>query len=74
MNPLMLRGGNVKDAPDDANVINVNDASMIGTAYGQTGNNDADANFDLRVNIQDLALVGGNFGLYSATAYNTWTP
>jgi hypothetical protein len=47
---------------------------MIGTAYGATGNNDADANFDLRVNIQDLALVGGNFGLTSATAYNSWTP
>jgi len=26
------------------------------------------------VNILDLALVGGNFGLTSATAYTSWSP
>jgi len=67
---LMLRGGDVVD--DEA--IDVNDASLIGTWYGQTGDRDADANFDLWVNIQDLALVGGNYNLTSATAYASWTP
>ena len=71
----MLRGGDVQETEAENNVINVNDASLIGTNYGVEGeDNIADANFDLRVNIQDLALVGGNYNLTSATAYASWTP
>jgi len=70
MAPLMLRGGDVVQDGE----IKVGDASLIGTNYGQSGENNADANFDLRVNIQDLAMVGGNFGLTSANAYTGWSP
>ena len=69
--PLMLRGGDVVQNGE----ITVGDASLIGSEYGQTGDKFGDANFDLRVNIQDLAMVGGNFGLTSETAYDTeWMP
>ena len=75
---LQLRGGDVQETDTETsienNVININDASLIGSHYGITVDDPADANFDLRVNIQDLALVGGNFGLTSVTAYGTWTP
>lgn len=67
---LVLKGGN---AYWTDNAIDVSDASVVGTDYG-TGNidNAGDVNFDGKVNIQDLALVGGNFGLTSATAYGLW--
>ncbi len=69
--PLHLYGGNaVQD-----NIIDIFDASYVGTEYGWTGNTalqDADVNFDGKVNIQDLALVGGNFDLTSAEAYGEW--
>ena len=71
---LELKGGNAIWAD---NVIDVNDASAVGTDYGKTSgflNADADVNFDNKVNIFDLALVGGNFNLTSANAYLTWTP
>jgi nitrous oxidase accessory protein NosD len=74
MQPLELQGGN---AIWTDNVIDVNDASLIGAQYGWTGDTitqDADVNFDGKVNIQDLALVGGNYDLDSATAYASWTP
>lgn len=74
LNALMLRGGNVKNEDESLDKIDINDASLIGTNYGHTGDDVADANFDLRVNIQDLALVGGNFDLTSATAYDSWLP
>jgi hypothetical protein len=32
-----------------------------------------DCNFDGIVNVQDLAMVGGNYGLTSAAAYSAWT-
>jgi hypothetical protein len=71
----MLRGGNVVDNELDKDVINTNDASLIGTYYGQSITTDPDANFDGKVNIFDLALVGGNFGLTSVTAYDLeWIP
>ena len=71
---LELKGGN---AVWDDNVIDLLDASAVGTAYGWTGDTaeqDADVNFDGRVSIQDLALVGGNFDLTSGEAYAGWTP
>jgi hypothetical protein len=65
---LYLYGGDA----DDNNVINISDASIIGSTYGNTGDLPGDVNFDGKVNLQDLALVGGNYGLTSATAYSTW--
>jgi hypothetical protein len=35
---------------------------------------DGDVNFDGKVNIQDLALVGGNYRLTSADVYGSWVP
>ena len=35
-------------------------------------NNDADVNFSGKVDIFDLALVGGNFDLTSADVYEDW--
>gem|GEM_PF-2543235 len=70
--PLHLYGGNANWGD---NVIDILDASTVGAAYGWTGDTteqNADVNFDGRVNIQDLALVGGNFDLTSAAAYGEW--
>ena len=69
---LQLKGGNAVWIND--NLIDVNDASLVGTQYGGTGStsltiNHGDCNFDNKVNVQDLALVGGNFDLTSETAY-----
>ncbi len=66
---LVLKGGNANWAN---NRIDAGDASVIGTYYGQTINNDADVNFDGKVDITDLTLVGGNFLLTSANAYGSW--
>jgi len=56
-------------------IIDISDASIVGGAYG-TGDitSAGDVNFDGRVNIQDLALVGGNYGVTSADAYGGWAP
>jgi hypothetical protein len=67
---LELRGGDVVKN----NAIDISDASLVGTYYNIAGDNDADANFDETVNIFDLAMVGGNYGLTSGTAYASWTP
>ena len=67
---LELKGGNA-DWSD--NVIDISDAGVVGGLYGDGGLADnADVNFDDRVNIQDLALVGGNFDLTSEEAYAGW--
>ncbi len=74
---LMLRGGNVVNADTSLDKIDLSDAGLIGGAYGDSGNPleiAADANFDGKVNILDLALVGGNFELTPATAYTDWVP
>jgi len=73
---LELRGGDV----EKDNLIDIFDASLVGLNYGSAGNNAADANFDGTVNIQDLAMIGGNFDLQSTDslstnyAYGTWAP
>lgn len=77
LNALMLRGGNVVNADTSLDKIDLSDAGLIGGAYGDSGNPleiAADANFDGKVNILDLALVGGNFELTPATAYTDWVP
>jgi hypothetical protein len=67
---LELKGGNA-DWSD--NVIDISDAGIVGGLYGNGGlEDDGDVNFDDRVNIQDLALVGGNYDLTSETAYAGW--
>jgi len=68
---LQLRGGN---AVWTDNVIDLDDASKVGTDWGSKLNPDGNVNFDSIVNIQDLALVGGNYELTSAVAYGTWAP
>ena len=74
LNPLELKGGNT-DWND--NEININDASIVGSQYGTAGVTDGkangDANFSGKVDIFDLALVGGNYGL-NGNVYNTWIP
>lgn len=67
---LELKGG---DANDDQNV-NLGDASAIGSNYGATGDINADVNFSGRVDVFDLAMVGGNFTLNAAAAYGGWIP
>lgn len=83
---LRLRGGNAVWI--DNNIIDVNDASLVGFHYGDEfveqnlTINHPDCNFDGIVNIQDLALVGGNFDLQSydpssvdyTFAYGAWLP
>ena len=61
------------------NIIDTSDASLVGAQYGGPGSGDSlgnhgDCNFDGIVNIQDLALVGGNWNLTSAVAYTAWLP
>ncbi|MHC1739938.1 MAG: hypothetical protein AB9897_02375 [Anaerolineaceae bacterium] len=72
INPLELKGGN---AVYSDNEINVADASKVGTDYGKIGASfDGDVNFSNKVDIFDLAIVGGNYGFTSTTAYGTWVP
>jgi|GEM_PF-6365206 hypothetical protein len=72
---LWLRGGNVDNTTDGSvNKINLSDATVVSTDWGKLGDLPGDANFDLTVNIQDLALVGGNYGLTAEAAYESWLP
>ena len=58
------------------NKISIMDAVQVGTEINKSGNLDGDVNFDGLVNIQDLAIVGGNYSLVAATIYSSayWTP
>ena len=56
------------------NVINILDATKIGNQYGQNGNLDGDVNFDGKVNIGDLSIVGWNWYKYSSNEYASWIP
>ena len=79
---LILRGGNAywrSSLTVLDNTIDTSDASLVGAQYGGSGSGDTfgnhgDCNFDGIVNIQDLALVGGNWNLTSAVAYTAWLP
>lgn len=79
---LILRGGNAywrSSLTELDNIIDTSDASLVGAQYGGPGSGDSlgnhgDCNFDGIVNIQDLALVGGNWNLTSAAAYTIATP
>lgn len=68
----------------DANyndIIDVNDANLIGADYGKTtlaviqgSSNFTDINSSGKVDILDLALMGGNYDTTSSVAYQSWTP
>ncbi|MEL7626678.1 MAG: cohesin domain-containing protein [Anaerolineaceae bacterium] len=79
LNNLWLRAGNATWINGD-NIIDGLDASQVGTDWTtlfpvqNLEINCGDVNFDGKVNIQDLALVGGNMDLTSAQAYGTWLP
>lgn len=76
--PLALVRGN---AAWTNNTIDSGDVSVVGTYWGQIpadlepGDSlDGDVNFDGVVDLRDLAIVAGNFGLTSAQVYASWTP
>jgi len=76
--PLTLLRGN---AAWTNNTIDSGDVSVVGTYWGLTpadlepGDSlDGDVNFDGVVDLRDLAIVAGNFGLTSALVYAGWTP
>lgn len=63
------------------NVINAADASLVGTWYGKSTADleegevlNADVNFDGKVDLRDLAIVAGNYGLSAEVAYASWEP
>jgi len=68
---LELKGGN---AVWTDNIIDILDAGQIGGEYASPTPGNGDVNFDGIVNIQDLALVGSNWHVTSASAYGTWAP
>ncbi|HOU45344.1 MAG TPA: cohesin domain-containing protein [Anaerolineaceae bacterium] len=78
LSPLLLRGGNAvwqdpMGAPDT--VIDALDLTLVSGQYQQTGASlEGDVNFSGRVDIFDFAMVAGNYGLTSITAYAGWTP
>ena len=70
--PLRLLGGN---AIWTDNVINAQDLALVAGELGKsTFNADADINGNGKVDIFDLAMVAGNYGMTSAVAYAGWTP
>lgn len=72
LTPLVLRGGN---AVWTDNVIDIHDLTLVNGGYLDPGANpNADVNFDGMVNLMDAAIVAGNYGLSSQTAYVTWVP
>lgn len=69
--PLRLLAGDVN--ADDA--VDTADLEAIGAAFDASGSGLAtDLNGDGVVNLQDLALAAGNYGLTPAEAYGDWLP
>lgn len=76
--PLRLLAGNVADADNE---INSEDLDLIKNWFDMTADDLkpgdellGDANYDGVVDIRDLALAGGNFGMNASTAYMEWLP
>ena len=67
-----VKSGRVVEPPQvvgDVNgdgVVNILDLALVGSSFGQTGQNDADVNRDGVVNIVDLVLVASAFGAGAA--------
>lgn len=69
--PLHLLAGDVN--ADD--LVDTADLEAIGAAFDASGSGlAADLNGDGVVNLQDLALAAGNYGLTPAEAYGDWLP
>ena len=75
---LVLLAGNVSSVDNE---INIDDLDLIRdsfdlntTVFKSSIKLSGDANGDEIVDIRDLALAGGNFGLNGATAYLDWMP
>jgi hypothetical protein len=67
--PLRLLAGDVLGDQ----VIGASDLAAIRDAFGTAGPGlAADVNFDGVIDVRDLALVGGNYGLSAAEAYADW--
>jgi hypothetical protein len=64
LRPIALAGGDT----DDSDAIKINDATLVGSNFGLSAsssppmNPNADINADGQVNVQDLSILGGNFG------------
>jgi len=75
LSPLKLKGGN---AVWTDNEINMQDISKVLGVYGEASTLstplEADINFNGKVDVYDLAMVAGNYGLTCATAYANWIP
>ena len=71
--PLELVGGNATEA-DGLNTVNLSDASVVGAVYGKSGDYSGDVNFSGKVDIFDLAIVGGNYDKSGADVYGSWIP
>ncbi len=72
LSTLLLWGGN---AVWTDNIIDANDLALVAGAFGQSGPSlAADVNFSGKVDLFDLTLVAGNYGLTSAVAYQSWMP
>ena len=75
LSPLKLKGGN---AVWTDNVINMQDISAILGVYGEASTVaaplEADINANGTVDVYDLAMAAGNYGLTCATAYANWVP
>ena len=61
-----LQGGDVNDDVETDLVINIGDASLVASNFGETvttGDARADINNDNIINIQDVSILQGNYGL-----------
>lgn len=71
--PLMLLSGNA--VWQNNNEINLSDLDAIRDAFDGSGAGlNEDVNYDGVVDVRDLALAGGNFGMNSSSAYGGWVP
>ena len=75
---IVLLAGNVDNSDNE---VNFDDLDLISANFDQTLTKikisallSGDANGDGIVDVRDLALAGGNFGLNGATAYANWLP
>lgn len=72
---LTLIAGNARW---DNNRIDAGDSARVGACYGYTAtcpvdpSFDGDVNFDGKINLLDLSIVGGNFYKTSASEYGSW--
>jgi hypothetical protein len=70
--PLTLIRGNADWVNN--NLIDIFDAVVVGTQFDMLGNLDGDVNFDGRVTIGDLTIIGGHFHTTSEDYYGTCQP